>query len=401
MTTPNATPSGTPKGLRKTLALTYELIAGHRRALAVVVVCAVLGGFAEALVLVVIARLAFALASQSSAVTLTPGPLGKVTISFETLVAVAAALIVLRVGMQLIGARISSRLGASVANEYRKRIVRAYINATWAMQSGERTGRLQEMIGSFVREASSAVTTFASGLVALVTLFAFLVTAVAVNVVAAVAVAVSAVGLAMLLRPLRTAVRGAARRLARANLDVATGVTETAAHQLETRIFGTENVVEKRLSDTFERVGALEQRRNYLNMLAPIVYQGTALMLLVGTVGLLFAAGVSGLGAVGGVVLIMLRSLSYGQTLQSAYQSLHSAAPSMERVRNELIRYEGAAVDRSGASIDRIGALQFEGVTFEYEPGARCCATSPSMLRMARSSGSLDPQGPESRRSFS
>jgi geranylgeranyl diphosphate synthase type I len=64
-----------------------------------VVVAAVLSGFAEAIVLVTIARLAFALATDRSGVGLSLGPLGTVTVAMETLLAVAAGLVVIDVGV--------------------------------------------------------------------------------------------------------------------------------------------------------------------------------------------------------------------------------------------------------------------------------------------------------------
>ena len=66
---------------------------------------AFLGGFAEAAVLVMIARLAFALASDSDEITASLGPLGSISISVAALIGVAAGLTVLRIGTQFLQAR--------------------------------------------------------------------------------------------------------------------------------------------------------------------------------------------------------------------------------------------------------------------------------------------------------
>src|SRR4029079_9740578 len=68
-------------------------------------------------------------------------------------------------------------------------------------------------------------------------------------------------------------------------------------------------------------------------------------------------------------VLIMLRSLGYGQNLQQALQGLHESVPYFEGLLDEAGRYAYGAIDRSGAPVDSIGALEFRDVWFAYPEG--------------------------------
>jgi ABC-type multidrug transport system fused ATPase/permease subunit len=350
------------------LALTYRLLEGNRRSLALVVVAALLSALAEAVALVIIARLAFGLATGDADVGISLGPLGTVDVAMEVLIAVAAGLVLFDIALQLFGTSLRTRLGQRVSEKYRTRLTRTYLGASWTLQSGERPGRLQEMVGSFVNTANGAVSQLTLGVVALVSLLAFMAIAVVVNVLAALAVAVAAIGLGLLLRPLRTATRRTSGAAARANLAVATDVSEASSHLLEIRIFGAEDAVQERLAEQIRDATRLDARRALLNALGPVVYRGLALLLMVAAVGLLYAADVSRLGAVGGVVLIMLRSMTYGQSLQSAYQTLHSVSPTLVILRDELARYEANAVVRGGEPVGTIGVLAFEDVSFEYQP---------------------------------
>jgi ATP-binding cassette subfamily B protein len=168
-------------------------------------------------------------------------------------------------------------------------------------------------------------------------------------------------------RPIRSATRRASREGAAANLAVSTDVTEVAGHILEVRIFGAESTVAQRVSENIDASARLDARTRFLGSLAPIVYQSAATFFLIGAIAVLYAAAVSSLGAVGGVVLIMMRSLSFGQSLQSSYQSLHQAAPPLEVLRDELDRYDAAHTARHGTRIERIGELSLDHVSFEYE----------------------------------
>jgi ATP-binding cassette, subfamily B, bacterial len=362
--------SGRRTSLRETLRLSGSFIEGNRRTLTLVVIAAVLSGFAEAVALVLIARLAFGLVNGRDDVALGVGDLFDGRVGIETLIALAAGLVVVDVALQVGGAALRSRLGARVARKYRGRLIDSHLHASWSLQAGERSGRLQEMVSVYTAEAATTVTQLASSLVALATLLAFLVTALVVNVAAAVAVAVAAFGLGLILFPLRQASRRVSRRANAANLTVSTDVAEATAHLQEIRTFGVEDAVARRFDGRVREAAALDARKAFLNSLAPVVYQGTALLLIVAAAATLYLADVTHLGGIGGVMLIMLRSLTYAQSLQANYQGLSSATPALEALQAEIQRYEAAKVDRGGARIGRIGDLEFDAVSFEYQTGS-------------------------------
>jgi ABC-type multidrug transport system fused ATPase/permease subunit len=94
-----------------------------------------------------------------------------------------------------------------------------------------------------------------------------------------------------------------------------------------------------------------------------------ALALVVGAVGVVYAAGVSRLAALGGIVLIMVRSLSYAQQLQTGYQALYASAPFFEALLDEDERLARAAASRRGRAVEHISELRFDQVWYSYQPG--------------------------------
>lgn len=343
--------------------------------------------------LVLIARLAFALASGNDDVSFGLGPFGSVEVAFAVLIVVALLLVVVRVGLQIVQSSLITRTYANVYAGVRSRMLRGFLDAGWSLQAEERGGRLQELVTTYAVNIANTVLAMSQALAALLSLAAFLATAFFVNALAAVVVVAAAVLVAFLLRPLRTTVRARYGLSARANLDFATDVTEYAANMQEIRVFNVEDVVLDRIQHRIDRAAHFEQRARFLGLLTPALYQGMALALVVGAVGIVYAAGVSRLASLGGIVLIMVRSLSYGQQLQSNYQAMYAAAPYFDTMNEEERRHAAAAVDRRGKAVDHLGELSFEDVGFSYVPGRPVLRNVTLTLKHGEVVGIVGPSG--------
>jgi ABC-type multidrug transport system fused ATPase/permease subunit len=188
-------------------------------------------------------------------------------------------------------------------------------------------------------------------------------------------------------------VRQRARERAEVNLQLATGVTEFAQTLQEVRIFGVEEPVAQRIDDLALKVNQAEMRSAYIGGAIPTLYQGTTMLLVIGALAIAYAVNFSGLGSIGAIVLIMLRSLGYAQSLQGSVQSLHNTAPYLERLREEEDKYRAAEVPRGGETIDHIGALEFDDVTFEYEPGQPVLKHVSFRLQPGEVIGIVGPSG--------
>jgi len=331
-------------------------------------ISSILGGFVEAATLVLIARIAFALASDTSAVTVNIGPIHEWSFSVPALIAITAALIAVRMGFQWIQTVLSARATYATVSQVRGTLVRRYLAAGWPLQAQQRDGRLQELLTTYAGSASGAVNVLTGGAIAIFSLLALLVTAFAVSPLASLGAALGALLIGIVLRPLRLAVRRRSARTATANLEFATGVTELTSTLQEVRIFQVERPIGDRLSDLAEEYADAALQAAYMSGAIGVLYQGIAMFMLVGALAVAYGAGVTNLTSLGAVVLIMLRSLSYAQSVQGAFQGLHQVAPFLETLHEEEQRYTAAAVPRGGEPIEEIGDLCFEHVWFEYQP---------------------------------
>jgi ABC-type multidrug transport system fused ATPase/permease subunit len=136
----------------------------------------------------------------------------------------------------------------------------------------------------------------------------------------------------------------------------------------EVRIFGVEDRIAQRLDTLNDRYVDFATKTGYANGAIGVIYGGISLLLIVGALGIAYAAGFSGLSSLGAIVLIALRGLSYAQGVQSYLQSMNQSAPYLERLDEEAALYRASKAEHGGIELDRIGEVAFEHVNFRYEP---------------------------------
>lgn len=332
-------------------------------------VAAAAAGFAEAAVLVIIARIAFALTSPNKNVDVDLGPLGEVSLSIGTLLMFALVLVIARVVLQVGYTVIATKVTYDAVERMRTGLIHQYLATGWPLQAAQRNGRLQELVTTYVDAASRAVNSLSFGAIASFNLAALLLTALWVSPIASVVAAAASFGIGLMLRPLRAAVRRRSGRAAAANLDFATGLTELASTLQETRIFGVQDEVETRLDELNRQSVREAVKTGYAGGAIGIIYQGVGLLLIVGALAVIYAVGMSELASLGAIVLIMLRSLSYAQAVQGSVQDLALRAPYLQMLAEERARYTAATVHGGIGDVGQVGAIRFEALSFEYEPG--------------------------------
>jgi ABC-type multidrug transport system fused ATPase/permease subunit len=343
----------------------------QRRRLTIVAVASVLGGFAEAGILVLIARVAFTLTAQESQVTLDLGPLGTVHASVGALLLAGVGLVVVRMALQAITVVWAARATAAVVRDTRSRVVEAYLAAGWPLQAAQRDGRLQELLTTYTDATAGSLNSFTQAWIIGINLAALLATALFVNPLASLGAAAAAVLIGLMLRPLRAAVRRRSRRAAAANLDFATGVTEMGMTLQEVRIFGVQRAVGGHVDSLNERQARFALLTSYASGAVPLFYQGVALLLMVAALALADSAGTGKVGSIGAVVLIMLRSLNYAQSLQGNIQMLYQSAPYAEALQREEAAYAASSAATGGLHTPAHPSLAFDRVNFWYDVGAR------------------------------
>ncbi len=97
--------------------------------------------------------------------------------------------------------------------------------------------------------------------------------------------------------------------------------------------------------------------------------------------------------SLGAVMLVMMRSLSYGQGLQVAIASISSSLPFVEALHDQLAAYRAAAVTDHGEPVGEIGVLQLESVSFHYVEGQPVLTDIDAAIMPKEVVGIVGPSG--------
>src|ERR1700730_13833447 len=166
------------------------LIGGRRRKVASLAALAFVTGVAEAVTLALLAQIAAALVRGGHRVSLHLGIIHAHP-RVLTLIGVAAGLCLLRLALQVPISILPAQITADVQASLRRKLFHAFTRASWAEQSRDREGQLQDTMTTQVMQATGGALQATLLITSLVTFLVMLISAFALNPLAAAVVAVS------------------------------------------------------------------------------------------------------------------------------------------------------------------------------------------------------------------
>ena len=345
-----------------------ELLVGRkRRTVLALVVTSITSGFAEAAILASVAQVAAILVSKAARVYVHAGPIHLHATPWD-LLAIAGALAVFRLLLQAPISMLPARIAADVQAGQRRRLFEAFTRASWAAQSQDREGHLQEMMTNQVVQATQGALQASTLITALVTFLTLVISALALNLIAA-AVVLGAAGLLFgALRPLNAIGARRARALSAAQLEYAGGVGEATRLAEETQVFGVAAAQRERVGDLIEASRDLFYRTQMLGRAVPSIYQSIIFLIIVAGLAILYGAGAGHVASLGAVVLLLVRAGTYGQQIQGSYQFLRQALPYVERLQQAEQHYRDSTPSSGTLALDSVNTIAFEDVSYAYRP---------------------------------
>ena len=301
---------------------------------------------------------------------------------------VAALLLGLRLALGLVGVRVSADLAVDVLTDARHRLADAYLHTSWAVQHREPSGRLQELLGGFAGLASGVVASFSALMSSALTLLALIVVSFTINPIATLVVVVALVALGLVISPLRRRIRARARSAADAQLSFATTVSELGALGMEMQAYGVRDQFADRVHEAVAADAEARRRALIVQGAMNPIYTFLAYGALLGGLALATLLGTGELGGAAAVMLVMMRSLSYGQQVQTSIGRTQWVGAVCRHARRD----DGSSTPPQRAPggdrvIDEIGSIEVElGDASPTTTVATSCATSRSASNRARSS---------------
>ena len=302
-------------------------------------VLSLVGGLSQAVLLVLISEVAVAEVEGKHSIHALGGsfsPTSAIIVSFLALA--------LFMSTSIFGALLSTSVSEQALTVTRTRVVTGFFRSNWSLQSTERLGHLQQLLTMNSTATGQAVNNVSAGLQSLLMVSGLLGVALTVDPAAAIGVIGIGVVLSLMLRPLNLRSRRANRELSKVTRAMATQVTEFTRLSRDFRLFGVETRVMDRLRRLIQDTGHVYRRTQILSSIVPILYQSFALGFVIVAILLLSSAGHAKFAELGAIILLVLRSVSYGSNIQTSIQGLRANQGLLEDVTRELGRFEDARI---------------------------------------------------------
>ena len=384
-----ADPTSTVSGRER-----LESLLGERRSLMVALaVSSIISGLAESFMLVALAQIAATIAGKHKHGQMIKIPVLHLHGSTGQMFAYAAAFAVVRLIMQWPLSHLPARIGAEVQAKLRSDLSHAYSRASWAEQSNDREGHLQETMTTQVLQASQGALQASTLLAASLNFTILMITALAVNAKAALVVLFVAMFLLAALRPLNRLGSRRARQLSRAQLSYAGSISEMVRVSEETHVFGVDAPQRDRVDRFISGARDMFYRAQLVVRLAPNIYQSVVYLMLIAGLAALYAINHSELGSLGSVILLLFRAAGNGQQVQGAWQGLRQSLPFIERVQEATKRYERARPEDGLAPLARVDSIVFDHVSFAYREGRDVLAEVSFEVGAGEAIGVIGPSG--------
>lgn len=342
-------------------------LGSRRSRVALLVATALLGGFVEAGLLFLIIKTALSVGGPASSIDLHIAAF-RLSVDPSVALVVSGVLLGLSLALAYINSAVSAKLSTEVVSETRKRLAGAFLQASWSVQAREREGRLVEVLSGHTNRVSQGVLTLSNALSAACNFLALVVVAAIINVLASGVVLTGTLTLALLLFPLTRLTKRRAQAQRQASLQYVMSLAQTIRLTRELRVFDVLGSAESALALQTEEVASTGYTTRLLGKLTPSVYKVVVLGLLLLGLAAVLASGAQSVSDLGAVVVLMVRALSYSQTLNSSVQQLSEVAPYLA---DSQALEEGYRLDRALAGnghLDRVQALSLRSCSFAY-PG--------------------------------
>lgn len=355
--------------LRSTFAK-RGLVGIENRLLATVTFLSVLAGLCQAALLLVIASAASSMTRGGEPATASALPFSDASLSASELLSVGlllvGALVILEVSISWSQATLQARAQASV----RKRLLSSYASASFDAQNALPRGDQQHVLNSLTSQASTIAGQLGNTFVAVANFATLAISAFILSPVAAVTV-VAGLGLMLaLLRPLLRRGRSSGDDHTRAQRQLSATLVERLEVALEVRSFGVDDEITHHVQDEVDAVSSEFRRLRFIGRMSSVTYRVGAMTMVLFMLLVIDRLGSSDLAALTGALLMLLRSLGYGQAAQAAYQVISETLPIVEQLEAEEQRLLTSDTSRTASvTPSEFGSLELRKVGFAYGGG--------------------------------
>ena len=294
----------------------------------------------------------------------------------------AVVLAVIAAALHYVIAKRAGALTAETMYSARRRVVGDYLHASWAAQSAEREGALQEAATTLASRIAAVVQATALGATQTAVLITFGVIAFVVDPLATLLVIAAGIVLQFVVRPMARRTREHSTRFVAANSRYAEDVSRLTSNAFEIRAFGVTAEAEADLERQADDVRDDHARSRAATLHGASLFKDLALLLLIGFAAVATILVDGSFDGFGVVLTLVVRSIASAQQVNAAYQQFSEHSPAVAAFGEQTARLRAGTDDDGERVCGPVERLAFEGVSYEY--GADALALSDVSFTIER-----------------
>jgi ABC-type multidrug transport system fused ATPase/permease subunit len=316
----------------------------------------------------------------------------RVNASTSTLAFVAALAIVAAAILDSYSAWARSRIMSRWEYHHRELIVGEYLRTDYPTQATERLGTLGTLT-SYVNRSSAALGAIINGLGSALSIAIFGAAAFKVDYRAALFLVGCVVFFSFLMRPLMRRTKLYSRSLSATLIEYSRDVTETTRMARDVRVFKAQDSIGSLLNKKSGKVARLRQRSTFVSGVTQPVYQYLGVLLVIGGLAAAPHLTTISVAEIGMIALLLLRSVSNGSSLQSAYQTFLDCMPYVGKLEDMRELYVANETPDGTIPLETIQRLDLKDVGFSYDGEVQALDGVSATMHLGEIVGIVGPSG--------
>jgi ABC-type multidrug transport system fused ATPase/permease subunit len=308
------------------------------------------------------------------------------------LAVVAAAAILVAAILDSYAAWARSKIMARWEYRHRELVVGEYLRTDYPTQSAERLGTLGTLT-SYVNRSSAALGAIINGLGSLLSIAIFGAAAFRIDYRAALFLVGCVIFFSFLMRPLMRRTKRYSKGLSAMLIEYSRDVTEATRMARDVRVFKAQGSVGGLLDRKSGKLAKLRQRSTFVSAVTQPVYQYLGVLLVIGGLAVAPHLSTISVAEIGMIALLLLRSVSNGSSLQSAYQSFLDCMPYVGKLEDMRELYVAHQTPDGAIPIETVQRLDLDGVAFSYDGEVQALDGVSASLHLGEIVGIVGPSG--------
>jgi ATP-binding cassette subfamily B protein len=326
-------------------------------------------GFGEAGILYIVVKAATSIAAEEHVIDLSIAGLSLKDVTLRAAMFSAGGLLLAVFLLSLVNSAATASMVTRRLNSVRRETYSAYAGARWDLQSSEPEGRLQQFLTAHVNRVGIRALQVSAAISAFVSFLAYLLSAVLVEPIAALAMLAGVFFIGILLVPITRLTRRLSRENAAITTQYSQEVSQAVRMTREIKVFAVTQPVSSIVIGTAEAAERIGYRSRLLARLTPSVYQYSALALVLIGISTLSGGSTGHASQLGAIVVLLVRSLSYGQQFNTALQQMAEAQPFIDAVRELETEYRAHPEEHGEERLNAVAELALADVSYHYGDG--------------------------------